>query len=220
MLRSYIRDEGKAGRLGSRLLAIVAEGDAARIYLSPTLTGTVSLDKDEDAIVHDARTTYLSGTTPTRAMITGGVCSAYGLSTWGSLFTSRQIVALTTFSDLVEEARERVINDWNRARLSADGAGPVVDEGATAYGEAVALYLAFGVDKMSDRHSTLTRWDPTPTASGIINTFSRQALPMTWDYAEGNPFSEASGNFDSGIGWIAKVIETSLPANRSGTASI
>jgi putative DNA methylase len=80
------------------------------------------------------------------------------------------------------------------------------------------VYLGFGVDKMSDRHSTLGRWDPTPTASGIINTFSRQALPMTWDYAEGNPFSEASGNFDGGVGWIAKVIERALPAIGFGMA--
>ena len=82
----------------------------------------------------------------------------------------------------------------------------------------MAVYLGFGVDKLADRHSSLTRWDPTPTASGIINTFSRQALPMTWDYAEGNPFSEASGNFDGGVGWIAKVIEGSLPASVAGVA--
>jgi putative DNA methylase len=90
---------------------------------------------------------------------------------------------------------------------------------ATAYADAVAVYLGFGVDKLSDRHSALTRWDPTPTASGIINTFSRQALPMSWDYTEGNPFSEASGNFEGGIGWIGKVIERSLSAYRAGIAS-
>ena len=90
---------------------------------------------------------------------------------------------------------------------------------ATTYADAVAGYLAFGVDKLSDRHSTLTRWDQTPTASGIINSFSRQALPMTWDYAEGNPFSEASGNFVGGIGLIAKVVMHSLPAQFTGAAT-
>jgi putative DNA methylase len=121
----------------------------------------------------------------------------------------------------VQEARERVRQDALAAGLPDDGA-PLADggQGATAYADAVAVYLGFGVDKLSDRHSTLTRWDPTPTASGIINTFSRQALPMTWDYAEGNPFSRASGNFDGGVGWIAKVMDLSLPATLSGASTI
>lgn len=219
--RSYVRDEGKAGRLGARLLAIIAEGDRERVYLSPTGDAeTLASSAESMPIVSEAKATFLSGQTPTRAMITGGVCSAYGLATWGDLFTSRQLVALTAFSDLVQEAQRKVRLDAVAAGLP-DDATPLADggTGATAYGDAIALYMGFGVDKMSDRHSTLTRWDPTPTASGIINTFSRQALPMTWDFAEGNPFSDASGNFDSGIGWIAKVIETSLPAAPKGFAS-
>src|SRR5215469_17761248 len=115
---------------------------------------------------------------------------------------------------MVEEVHERVKRD-----AEATGTSTIVHR-ATAYADEVALYLGFAVDKLSDRHSTLCRWDPTPTASGIINTFSRQGIPMTWDYAEGNPFSEASGNFDGGVGWIAKVIEASLPsAGLGGTAS-
>jgi putative DNA methylase len=216
--RSYVRDEGKAGRLGSRLMAIVADGDHERVYLSPTAADeVVASSADSYPVVAESKVTFLSGLTPTRAMITGGVCSAYGLSTWGDLFTSRQLIALTTFSNLVQEVRELVKHDAVAAGLTDDGK-TLADggTGATAYGDAIALYMGFGVDKMSDRHSTLTRWDPTPTASGIINTFSRQALPMTWDYAEGNPFSEASGNFDSGVGWIAKVIDGALPASPKG----
>ncbi len=143
----------------------------------------------------------------------------YGMTKWSDLFTARQIVALSTFSDLVHEARNRVKVDALAAGVSDDGRS--VDAGgtgATAYADAVGVYLAFGVDKMSDRHSALCTWDPTPTASGILHTFARQALPMNWDYAEGNPFSEASGNFDGGIGWIAKVIAGSLPAGIGGSA--
>jgi putative DNA methylase len=211
--RSYIRDEGKAKRLGSRLMAIVAEGDRGRVLLSPTgIDAEIANSAAPLATVDQARKNFLSISTPTRAMITGGVCSAYGLATFGDIFTPRQIVALTTFSELVQEARERVNCDARAAVLPDDGRS--LD--TAAYADAVAVYLGFGVDKLADRHSSLTRWDPTPTASGIINTFSRQALPMTWDYAEGNPFSEASGNFDGGVGWIAKVIDGSLPASIEG----
>lgn len=219
--RDYIREEGKARRLGARLMAIVAEGERSRVLLPPVgVAMEIAESAASNAIVDDARSTFLSVSTPTRAMITGGVCSAYGLATFGDLFTARQIVALTTFADLVHDAFEQARRDAILAGIPDDGTR--LDDGgcdATAYAEALAVYLAFGVDKLSDRHSSLARWDPTPTASGIINTFSRQALPMTWDYAEGNPFSEASGNFDSGVGWIAKVIEGALPVTPKGRAT-
>jgi putative DNA methylase len=208
---NYIRSEGQAGRMGVRLMAVVAEGKGGRIYLAPT--------SEIESVAFKAKPTWRPlGDIPAR--LTGGTCVPYGMKEWGHLFTSRQLLALTTFSDLVQEARERVLRDTLANGLLDDNK-LLANRGADAkaYADAVALYLGFGVDKLSDRHSTLTRWDPTPTASGIINTFSRQALPMCWDYAEGNPFSKASGNFDSGVGWIAKVIETAVSSSVSGTAS-
>src|SRR5689334_12882733 len=181
----YIKKEGQAGRMGARMLAIVAEGDRGRVYLPPT--------EEMEAVADSAKPEWRpSGDVPAR--LTGGTCVPYGLTEWGDLFTRRQLVALTTFSDLVQEAREQVKRD----ALSGGVAGISSEIDACTYGDAIALYLGFGVDKLSDRHSTLCRWYPTPTASGIINTFSRHALPMTWDYAEGNPFSVASGNFEGG----------------------
>ena len=219
--REYIRDEGKARRLGAKLMAVVAEGQRGRVLLSPSVIDEeIAKSAASSAAVEQARKGFLAVSTPTRAMITGGVCSAYGLATYGEIFTARQILMLTTFSDLVVAAREQAKRDAVSAGFPDDGRG--LNEGgagATAYADGIAMYLAFGVDKLSDRHSSLTRWDPTPTASGIINTFSRQALPMTWDYTEGNPFSEASGNFDGGIGWIAKVIDGSLAPATVGIAS-
>ena len=201
----HIKAEGQAGRMGARMMAIVAEGERGRVYLPPT---TVM-----EAVACKAQPEWRPpGDVPAR--LTGGTCVPYGMKEWGDLFTPRQLLELTTFSDLVQEARERV----KRAAVAAGMSDADRGSGATAYGDAVAVYLGFGVDKLSDRHSTLCRWDPTPTASGIINTFSRQALPMTWDYAEGNPFSAASGNFDGGVGWIAKVINGSLPASLGGAA--
>src|SRR5690606_23067202 len=124
---------------------------------------------------------------------------------FGDLFTDRQLVALTTFSDLVQEARVRAQQDAIAAGLPDDGtplhAGGT---GAAAYGDAVSVYLAMGVDRLSDRASTICGWDVGYTK--IRNTFGRQAIPMTWDYAEGNPFSESTGNFSSLLEWVEKYL--------------
>ena len=107
--RPYIQAEGRAARLSRRLMAVVTEAPRGRLYVTPTPADERIANAEEfDELVSNSRAGFLAGATPTRAMITGGVCSAYGLRTWGHLFTGRQLVALTTFSDLVSEARERV----------------------------------------------------------------------------------------------------------------
>jgi len=203
----YLREEARAKRMGVRLMAIVAEGDRGRVYLAPTpAMDAVALEakpewRPEVEICHwPGRTNVVE----------------YGLTQFGDLFTPRQLVALTTFSDLVQEARERVQRDALQAGLPADPK-PLRDSGAgaTAYGEAVGVYLAFALDKVVDRGSSIGRWDPTPTQSGIINTFSRQALPMTWDFAESNPLGAASGNYVSATELVAKVVD-GLPGAASG----
>ena len=208
----YIKAEGKAGRLGARLMAIVAKVDRGRVYLSP------SPEQEQTAL--KAKPTWRpEGEIATR--MTGGNCTPYGFISWGDIFTPRQLVALTTFSDLVGEARERIRRDAAATELVDDR--KALHEGGTgakAYAEAVELYLAFTVSRMADRHSSLCRWQPNPKgyAPKIANTFGRQALPMVWDYAEGNPFSSSSGNLRDAIGWIVKVILTSLSADVYGTA--
>ena len=209
----YIDDEANAGRMGKRLMAIVAAGTRGRVYLPPTW--------EMEAVARSAKPEWKPDAPSRGTWASNAQGRRYGFRTFGDYFTARQLVALTTFADLVAEVREQVKRDSLAAGLSADGKPLVAGGlGATAYADSVTVYLGFGIDKMSDRHSTLVRWDPTPTASGIINTFSRQALPMTWDYAEGNPFSEASGNFDGGVGWIAKVITGSIPARQGGSANV
>ena len=232
--RVYIQEEGKAGRLSKRLMAVVTQGIRSREYLAPLPTHENAAEAVEYMeFVGQARAEFLSGTTPTRAMITGGVCSAYGLKTWGHLFTDRQLVALTTFSDLVSEARERVKRDYIEARNGARASGPSAAEtltdtgddvpltdggtGAQAYGDAVATYLGLGVDRLADRSSSLCGWD-----SGYVeirNTFGRQALPMVWDYAEANPFSASTGNWISCVDWIWKVVSAS-PECASSRSSV
>jgi len=191
----YIKVEGKAGRMGARLMAIVAEGDRGRVYLAPSPEHeAVAREakpewKPEGAFVEDAR-----AFTP----------CIYGIKQWQHLFTDRQLVALTTFSDLMQEVRERVRRDALAADLPEDPK-PLRDRGTgpAAYAEAVAVYLACAIDYAANYWSVIA----TPAEGFIRGTFSRQALPMTWDYAEAPPFGNTSGNWMAGIEWVAKAMD-------------
>jgi putative DNA methylase len=206
----YIKAEGKAKRMGARLMAIVAEGDRGRVYLAPT--------PEMEAIALTAQPTWKpEGDIPTR--MTGGNCTPYGLSTWGDLFTPRQLVALTTFSDLVQEARERVKADAIAAGLPDDGlALAKVGAGATAYADAVGVYCSLAVGKFSDNASALCSWHNGAQHQKIRATFGRQALPMTWDFAEGNAFSTSTGHFMRQVDLIVEVIGNALSATASSSA--
>jgi putative DNA methylase len=203
----YIKGEGKAGRMGARLMAIVAEGERGRVYLAPT--------PEHEVAAQEAKPTWRpEGEIATR--MTGGNCTPYGLTSWGDLFTPRQLVALTTFSDLVQEARERMHSDALAASLPDDGKLLDTDGiGATAYADAVGLYLAFAVDKGSNYWSSLCSWHSGRDT--VTSTFGRQALPMVWDFAEANSFSESSGNYLAGIDQAGRQLMTA-PATASGSA--
>ena len=200
--KDYPKVEGKAGRMGKQLLAVVAEGKNGRIYLSPDLEQIHAADcpMPDD---------YPTGTLAPH--FTGGSCVPYGLDEFHKLFTNRQLTALTTFSALVGEAQKKAEADAVAAGMYNDHIA--LSEGGTgarAYGEAVGVYLAFIVDRLADRCSSICSWD-----SGYVkirNTFGRQAIPMTWDYAEGNPFSNSTGCIDSMIGWVTEVLEN-IPAS-------
>jgi putative DNA methylase len=194
----YIKAEGSAGRMGARLMAIVAEGNRGRVYLAPTpemeaiaLTAQPSW-KPETPLPDDPRNFW----TP-----------AYGLITYGDLFTPRQLVALTTFSDLAVEALQRISEDSVAAGMANDGIS-LRDGGlgALAYSEAAATFLSIVADRLSDYNSTLCSWHiggPT-TGTKVRNTFGRQALPMTWDFAEVNLLSTQSGSFGNSLDYTSK----------------
>jgi putative DNA methylase len=219
--RGYIQAEGKNGRLQQRLMAIVAEGIRGRRYLQPDSThADVAADAEDDVAVEDARSTFLSGATPTRAMITGGVCSAYGLSTWGHLFTARQTVSLTTLADLISEvsakcSRDALASDYTQLGESLRDGG--LD--ATAYGEAVATNLAFSVDKLADLANSLVRWEPVAQCPRQL--FGRQGIPMIWDFAEANVLSTSSGGFQVIVEGQARAMASALSwHDRDTSASI
>lgn len=203
--RGYVQAEGKADRLGQRLMAVVAEGNRNRVYLPASSDQECAArSADKNSVVEEARDGFLSATTPTRAMITGGVCSAYGLRTYWHLFTSRQLVALTTFSDLVAEAREKALFDARAASILSSVTLAEGGTGAEAYADAVATYLGLLVGRMSDYGSSITTWHSSKLL--IRNTFARQALPMSWDFTEPNWNSESSGNLLTAVDWISKAI--------------
>lgn len=192
----YIRNEGKAGRMKADLMAIVAEGKKERVYISP--------DDQHINIAFSAQPEWK----PESKLMGKAAISVplYGMDAFDKLFTNRQLVALTTFSDLVREAREKVKLDAITAGIVDDNL-PLAEggKGATAYADAVATYLGFAIDKGSDYWSNICSWHTS--GEKMRNTFARQAIPMTWDYAECCPFSESTGNWMACIEWIWKVIE-------------
>jgi len=192
----HIRAEGKAGRLDAQLLAIVAEGQGGRIYLSPS--------KEHSAIAKQAKPLNIPETDlPEQAL--GFRTQTYGITKHSDLFTPRQLVALTTLSDLVLEAKEKVQVHATIAGLPLDylprNKGGI---GANAYADAIATYLAIAVDRGALYWSSICSWDSV--LEKMRNTFARQAIPMIWDYAEANPFSTSSGNFQSAVDWVAETI--------------
>jgi putative DNA methylase len=191
----YVRDEGKAGRMGSTLIAVVAEGTRTRHYLPPT-------DLHAAAARIPAPVPIPAGNLPDQAL--GFRVQAYGMLAYADLFTNRQLTALMTFSDLVAEARERVLKDALAAGLPT---GQRLAEGgsrAEAYADAVATYLAMGVSRLADIANRLCRWENT--REQIRNLFSRQAISMVWDFAETTPFGSAAGSFLISLGNLAKAI--------------
>jgi putative DNA methylase len=143
--------------------------------------------------------------------MTGGNCTPYGLVSWGDLFTPRQLVALTTLSDLVLEARERVKRDALATGLLDDGESLPDVRDAAVYADGVAVYLALSTDRLADRNSSLCGWDLAQAARGreatVRNVFARQALPMMWDFVEVNVLAETAGSYDSALRAVVRVVE-------------
>ncbi|MEY2863679.1 MAG: hypothetical protein RLY58_1386 [Pseudomonadota bacterium] len=204
---SYIREEAQAGRMGERLMAVVLEGTRGRVYLTPT--------PDMDLIAKSAHPEWSPSTeTCGKSRVNVGL---YGMTTWDKMFTSRQLVALTTFSDLVQEARLKAIADAQAAGMVDEGLG--IDAGrtgATAYGDALAVYLGCVSDKVSDYWSSICSWHSS--GEKMRNTFGRQAIPMVWDYAEANPFCQSSGNWIAMVDWTSKAL-AHVPASISSYAA-
>ena len=193
----YLKSEIKKGHSGTRLLSIVAEGKGRRIYLPSTTDQENIADQakplwyPDQHLADDPRNIW---------------CVSYGIDTFAKLFTPRQLEALTTFSDMIQEARDKVLADAKDAGMAQDNES-LNDGGvsAIAYADAVATYLAIAIDRSADYWSALCSWHTT--GEKVSHTFTRQAIPMVWDFTEANPLSNSSGNILGAIDWIANVIK-------------
>ena len=194
----YIKEQGKAGRMDVRLVAIVADVGRGRIYLPAT--------EEHDAIARQAKPAWKpQGEIPTK--LTGGTCALYGLSSLGDLFTPRQLTAMVTLSDLVREVRAEVRRDVLASGLS--------DAEADAYAATVTTFLALALDRCADFNNALCRWWVQVTTAGkVINLFARQAIPMVWDFAEANLLGSKSVRWENAVEVTAQSIEATGIAQR------
>jgi putative DNA methylase len=185
----YIKSEGKSGRMGARMMAVVAEGDRGRVYLAPT--------SGMESVAHSAKPWWK----PEAQMPLDRRWFSpplYGMDIYGDLFTPRQLIALSTFSDLVQEAREKVKSAALASGMADDG--KALDKGGsgvTAYGDAVGVYLGFSIDRMAMTGNSLVRWNNV--GEKAQHCFGRQALPMLWDFAEPNFLGTATGSIDAAV---------------------
>lgn len=199
----HILKEAKEGRMGSKLLAIVVEGERCRVYLSPDMKNEMMVQNEvpvwKPEVLMPQNPRWFSP-------------PLYGLNSYSDLFTPRQLVALTTFSDLIPEAIEKIREDiaawqkgnitspWNNKRHLRDGGS-----GALSYSEAIGVFLSLTISRQANRSSTISFWDKG--SEKIQQAFARQALPMTWDFCESNPFSQSSGNWLGQLEFPAKCLD-------------
>lgn len=204
---SYIRGQGTTIGLGSQLLAVAAEGQRRRYYLAPS-----SIDNDAAKVVRPD--INLGGELPDDPHF-GPM--KYGMTTFESLFTDRQLAYMETLGTLVVEGGKKALGDALEGGLPLGDSLVEGGEGALAYSEAVVTYLALVHSRSADYSSSATTWASNPKNEQARNVFSRQAIQMAWDYAEVNPFSASSGNLSNHVNWVAKAVDT-LPAGPKGWA--
>lgn len=194
----YVRAEGRAGRIGAQLMAVVADGNRSRTYLAPTTEHVRAAEVERPAAVPTSEL-------PEKAL--SFRVQAYGMSQHADLFTNRQLVALITFANLVGEVRAMIESDALAASHRS--------EHASAYADAVATYLGLGVSRLADIQNSLCRWENT--RAQVRNLFARQAIPMVWDFGEAGLFSGAAGDFRVTLDSILAAIGR-LPAFGTGKA--
>jgi putative DNA methylase len=203
----YIRAEFVAKRASQRLICIVAQAQKGRQYLSPT--------QEHEAIAESADPDWrpeIEMEKRSKDLISG---RGYGIEYWHEIFTNRQLKTLTTFSDLVETTREKILLDFKS--IGAESAGESLSaggSGSSAYADAIVTYLGLSVSKLADSQSSLARWKPSMDQT--IATFARQALPMVWDFAESNTFSGMAGDIGVTIQNMMRVL-SEIPASGSGS---
>jgi putative DNA methylase len=204
--QDHIRGEFQAKRASARLMAIVAEGVRGRVYLSP--------QQEHEAVAESAKPKWVPEAEMNqdcKDLVSG---RGYGFKKWHQIFTPRQLVALTTFSDLVAEAREKIATDAAAAATLADDKRPLREggRGHIAYSEAVSVYLGIALSRLTNSLNSLSLW--STSREQTVNLFSRQAIPMVWDYPEINPTAGAAGDYSIACDSIARAMD-GVPASET-----
>ena len=207
----YIQGEGKAGRMSSQLMTIVAEGPRRRYYLAPTdeHEQAAAVERPDDVpdaeLANDPRNIW---------------CVNYGLDSFDKLFTNRQLVVLTTLSDLVPEARQKVFVDGLATGLRPGSALSGGGTGAEAYADAVATYLSLAVGRITSSLTNLATWNAAPSKESVTGAFRRQALPMAWDFGEANAFLKGQpSEFMTSAEWVARCLNA-LPMGKGEASQV
>jgi putative DNA methylase len=192
----HIKSEGKARRMHAQMIGMVTEGAGGRNYFAPTpFQEKVVMQANPDWKPDFEMSTHPQYMAPPR----------YGMTMFSDLFMPRQLLALETLSNLVDEAKQQAYEDAINAGFPVDSAHlETGGTGSIAYSEAIGAYLGLTVGRQVNRLSTLCFWDSG--RENVQQVFSRQALTMNWNYVEANPFSNSSGNFLGQLGYPIKML--------------
>jgi putative DNA methylase len=211
----YIDKMANEGKLGVMPLAIVAKGKRNRLYMP--------FNSHHFAIATEHSINYIKNQKideripkePSRGTFASNAQGrVYGFKTFSDYFSSRQLISLVTFTDLIREVWDRVLQDAREMGLPDELGIVEGGRGARAYADAVATYLAFSIDRSADFWCSIATWSPQPKNELVSHAFTRQAIPMTWDFAEANPFSASGGSFQENLAFIIKVLNFA-PANKT-----
>ena len=197
---AHVKSEAMAGNMGARLMAIVAEGPRGRVYLPP------SLEHQQIAEAVSSKDSASSIHVPIAYEPRALWCLLYGLDHFDKLFTHRQLVALTTISDLIIETAASIRRDAAGAGMPDDDIG-LEDGGcgARAYADAVVVFLGIALSKAADSNNSLCPWEPVAQCSRQL--FGRQGIPMVWDFAEANPLHDSSGGLQTNLEGSLRAID-------------
>ena len=203
MTMDDIKFEGQGGRLSIVNTAVVVAGTKCRDYRLPTPVEKQAVESAEAELrsVYDALPFGLPGEPITEDAKRNTWCVFYGVDTFMRLFTTRQLLALGRF-----------INNIRTASGSFKASGY-----SSTWHEAIVGYLVMAFDRLLDRSSMVCQPDPSPTQSGIMHTFHRFALPMSWDFIEGVTTGESGGGFNKALDWVALVAQNLLQSSNEAT---
>lgn len=191
----YIRSEAQSGRLKRKLIAIVAQGENGKIYLPPSY--------EHEILAMEVKPSWKPNI-PMPDNPRWFSPPLYGLKSFGDLFTERQLLALSTFSDLIQESIKKCHQDILKNNALDHTKSINTDKYAQDYAHAVGIYLSFAQDKCADYWCSISTWMPRGT---VGHTFAQHAIPMTWDFPEANPLADFHCNWQESCGWVSKALE-------------